>query len=266
VFTLKVSVTSAGLELIKADLTRALPQIKSSHRCEAVARSLGFRTYAALRVATQSPDSMIATANGAAFSGYLFEHGFGVLPPPFCRAIGRTAIRDVLERTPKLTLWRIGVGRPQRKADGTWENPQECYLRFVRDREMLLNDHAIEQFLRSLAFLARVQPTKTVRSGKSSYELKHIAENYACTYPEGEQLGPMYVSNGALIAAAIHAGFKYKSCVDDLGYELPNVDFNMPRALLEDLDCEIRPNGDLAQSRRWRSEIRRSKSLYRRYH
>jgi hypothetical protein len=138
VFTLNVPVTSAGLDLIKADLTRALPQIKSSHRCEAVARGLGFRAYAALRAASQSPDPIIATANGAAFSAYLLAHGFGVLLPPFYRAIGRACVRDVLERTPKLTMFGIGVGPPQRKADGTRENQRECYLRFVESRDRLL--------------------------------------------------------------------------------------------------------------------------------
>jgi hypothetical protein len=194
VFTLKVSVTSAGLELLKADLTRALPQIKSSHRCEAVARGLGFRTYAALRAASQSPDPIIATANGAAFSAYLLAHGFRVLASPFYRAIGRACVRDGLERTPKLTMFGIGVGPPERKPDGKWENLQERNMRVVESRRILLGE--IESFLLSLAFLTRVQSTKTIRRGTNSYWLKHVAENYACTYPEGEQLRPQYVSNG----------------------------------------------------------------------
>jgi hypothetical protein len=71
--------------------------------------------------------------------------------------------------------------------------------------------------------------TKTVRSGNGSYRLKHVAENYVCAYPEGEKLGPDYVPNGMLIAAALHMGFKYKTHVDDLGYDTQNATFNMSR-------------------------------------
>jgi hypothetical protein len=45
-----------------------------------------------------------------------------------------------------------------------------------------------------------------------------------------------------LIAAAVHAGFKYKTYVDDFGYDLPNVNFNMSKRSIDELDFEIRPN------------------------
>ena len=124
-----------------------------------------------------------------------------------------------------------------------------------------MSDHATEQFLLSLAFLARVQPTKTIRPYTNSYWLKHIAENYGCTYPEGHELGPQYVSNPALIAAAIHAGFEYKTYVDELGYDSLNVRFNMSKTSLVDLDCAFRPNGGQAQDRGRRAEMRKSKTL-----
>ena len=95
-----------------------------------------------------------------------------------------------------------------------------------------------------------VRPTKTIRKGTGSYRLKHIAENYACTYPEGEKLGPTYVTNGVLIAAALHAGFRMKTYVDERGYDCVNVSFNMSKPCLDDLDCEIRPNGACAAHRR----------------
>src|SRR5260370_1447636 len=82
--------------------------------------------------------------------------------------------------------------------------------------------------------LWRVQPTKTITSGSGSDRLKHIAENYACTYPEGVKLGPQYVPNGMLIAAAVHMGFKYKTYVDDLSYA--NVNFNMSKRSIDELD------------------------------
>ena len=122
--------------------------------------------------------------------------------------------------------------------------------RFQDERAKLIEDQAVNSFLTSLAFLTRVRRTKTIRQGTGSYRLKHIAENYACTYPEGEKLGPTYVPNGAFIAAALQAGFKMKTYVDDLGYDCVNVSFNMSKPCLDDLDCEIRPNGACAEHRR----------------
>jgi hypothetical protein len=100
-----------------------------------------------------------------------------------------------------------------------------------------------------LALLARVPKTKTIRSGTGSYGLKHIAENYVCEYPEGGELGPDYVPNGMLIAAALHMGFKYKTYVDDLGYDTQNASFNMSKAIIDELDAEIRPRTGFARDR-----------------
>lgn len=261
-FTLAISTTPAAIDAIKADLTRALPDVKSSHRCEAIARGLNFRTYASLLAGARSTSPVVATAQGAAFSAYLLAHGFEVPPLPFYRAVVRVAVRAVLENAPKLTMGGIGVGEPRRKPDGKWEDWRDQQAKFMKDREALLSDYAVEPFLLSLAMLERVKPTKTIRPGTSSYWLKHIAENYACTYPEGNELGPQYVANGVLIAAAIHAGFKIKTYVDERGFDSLNVSFNMSKPSLIDLDCEIRPDGAQAQDRRRREELRRNKTLH----
>ena len=47
--------------------------------------------------------------------------------------------------------------------------------------------------------------------------------------------------NGMLIAAAVHMGFEYKTYVDDFGYDLPNMNFNMSKRSIDELDFEIRP-------------------------
>lgn len=260
-FTLNIPVTSGNVAAIKAELTRTLPGVKSSHRCEAAARGLGYKTYASMLAAGRSTDVLISTARGAVFSAYLADHDFEVPPLPLYRAVARVAVRAVLDHNPKLTRHGIGTGRPQLREDRKRETPQEHYATFLKSREELLGDHALEEFLRALAFLALVPPTKTVRPGTDSYRLKHIAENHRCTYPEGEELGPDYVSNGALIAAAIHAGFRYRTYVDDLGYDSLNVNFNMSKAALDELDCEIRPKGARAQSRRMREQMRHSGPL-----
>lgn len=142
-------------------------------------------------------------------------------------------------------MWGVGIGQPHRNPDGTWQTLQQQYRHFIAARRELLSDDAAKQFLRSLAFLSRVKPTTTIRPGTGSYWLKHIAENYICSYPDGQELGPDYVSNGALIAAAVHKGFKIKTYLDDQGYEHSDACFNMSKRALNDLDREIRPRGCL---------------------
>lgn len=254
-FTLNLTLTTTALDVLKGELTRKLPVVKSSHRCEALGRSLGFITYASARTAACSLPPPTVTVNGNAFTDYLASHGFDVPAIPLFHVAAKAALQDVARRTPALTMWGFGIGRPQRGADGKRETSEIFNKRFVDDRAKLTSDGAVEPFLLSLALLARVVPTKTIRQGTGSYRLKHIAENYACTYPGGEPLGPQYVPNGAFVAAAIHAGFLYKSYVDEFGYEAVNVSFNMSKPGLDDLDCEIRPTGAVAQDRRRRDEM-----------
>jgi hypothetical protein len=151
------------------------------------------------------------------------------------------AISNVLENAPKLHFHGFGFGRPGLNLDGSRQTPKQQHAEFVVRRKECLGLRAAEAFLRSLALLGRVKETKTVRSGAGSYKLKHLAENYTCTYPEGGKLGPDYVSNGILIAAALHIGFKYKTDVDHLGYNTQNAAFNMSKAAIKVLDAEIRP-------------------------
>lgn len=68
------------------------------------------------------------------------------------------------------------------------------------------------------------------------------------TFPDGSGLGPVYVPNGLLIAAALASGFKAYHHVgqDRLGV---NASFNMPYATLVELDIAARPNGARAQER-----------------
>jgi hypothetical protein len=261
-FVLRIPITPAHVDALKADLIKTLPEVKSSHRVEALGRGLGLKTYAALRAVAQSTVPSMATISGANFSRYLAEQGFKVDSAHLYRAGAQVAINDVLDRMPRLSIHGIGFGRPQRNQDNTWETPQQSYAKFVERRQECQGLHAAEEFLLALALLARVQPTKTVTSGSGSYRLKHVAENYACTYPEGGKLGPQYVPNGMLIAAAVHMGFRYKTHFDNLGYDLPNVNFNMSKRSIDDLDFEIRPNTGFAHDRMRRQHLKRAREVF----
>lgn len=257
-FSLSIPLPESNLDIIKLALTKALPDVKSSHRCEAIARGLGFRTYASLLAEVRSGREPIVTANGAAFMQYLASHDFNVGSPPFYRAVGHAALKTISEKYPRLTNHGIGVG-PPKNLGGYWKTEADRRSRFAEGRADLTSERSVEAFLLALSFVQRVEPTKTIRPATNSYWLKHIAENYAAAYPDGEKLGPGYVANGLLIAAAMQAGFQLKPFVDDYGYETLNAGFNMSKASLYDLDCEIRPDGSRAQARRERERQRANK-------
>lgn len=257
-FSLKIMLTPASLAGIKASLTRTLGYVKSSHRCEAIARGLGLRTYATALAMACSADQISVQADGRQFRIYLLEHGFDVPHQVFYRAVAHVALADVVRRIPKLAKHGIGIGRPRQIDRTTWESDEELKARFDEERAFLLSDAAIEPFLQSLAFLARVPATKTIRPDTSSYRLKHIVEEYACTYPEGGTLGPQYVMTGAFVAAAVHAGFVFKATHDDLGFDaVVSSHFNMSHKALDDLNYEILPFNGRSEDRRRRAELRK---------
>lgn len=250
-FTLDFPVTSANIDAIKGYLIQSLPGVKSSHRVEAAARGVGFRTHAAMLAASRCTTPVRGVVNSQAFVEYLKTHGFDVEPIHLYHAVAMIAIRSVLERLPRLTLHGIGIGQFERNPDGRWETPEEHYARLLDSRKEFLDAYHPEEFLHSLAFVSRVRRIKTINPYSNSYWLKHIAENHACAYPDGRRLGRGYISNGVLIAAAVHAGFKIRERYDSL-----NVTFNMSKPSLINLDCEIRPDGSHTQDRASKKEGR----------
>lgn len=237
-FTLSISMSADRLDTIKRELTRKLPDVKSSHLREGVARGLGLEAYPSAQAELASFHPGKVQICGDRFAAYLKNHGFNVSPKEVYHAAAKVALRDVADLMPELSIWGIGSVSPRREIDGRWASRRDGTARLPERRAELAHDGMVEPFLTSLAFLERVTRTKTIRHNTGSYRLKHIAENYACTYPEGEKLGPTYVPNGVLIAAARHAGFIIKTHVDS-----PNVSFNMSTSSLEDLECEIRRDG-----------------------
>jgi len=263
VFALSIPLSSSSLNAVKLALTDSLPDVKSSHRCEALGRGLGFRTYAALLASLRCDTSNVVLVNEAAFTQYLAEHDFSVPGSALFRAAAVAALEQVSAQWPRLTIWGFGPGDRDRLPNGEWETGGDRQRRLEDGRARLVSRPEADAFLASLALVARVERTKTIRPATNSYWLKHIAENYECTFPNGERLGPVYVPNGVFIAAAIHAGFMVKPFTDDYGAEALNAGFNMGKASLNDLDCEIRPDGGRAQARRERERRRNLSPLAR---
>lgn len=256
-FTLEVCLSATGLSVAKSGLARRQLNVKSSHRCEALARGLGFGTYASALAAAHA-GSPARRADGRAFKEYLRSRSFVVDHQSFYLAIARVALNEVVSRECDLAKHGIGAGRPHRLRGDGWETPEDLQRRFDDERAYLQSDEALEPFLLALSLVGRIKPTRSIRPDTSSYWVKHIAENYRASYPEGGDLGPTYVPNGVLIAAALHAGFTIKRLRDELGNRLQTVHFNMSTKYLDDLNSEIRPYSGRAQDRIRRAEMRRS--------
>jgi len=253
-FDLRIPATAAAA--IKRDVASSLPGIKSSHLSEGVARGLGFNTHASLLAAVAAGGEARRMVSGEAFSAFLRERGYDADERVLYIAAARVAIRNVMEAEPRLSHWGYGVGRPKRKPDGKWENAKEHHARFLVEREQLLSDGPVEEFLRSLVLVQLIAPIKTINRRSRSYGLKHRAENLKCTYPCGTTLGPAYVANGSLIVAAVHAGFTYKTFLDDLGYEDVNVAFNMSQTSLDDALYRFLGSRALTEERKQRAARR----------
>lgn len=235
------------IDSMKVDLTRYLPDIKSSHRVEALARALGFKTYAALRAADLFYGGhIVADVNWAAFNDYLKEKGFYATAKPLFLAAGRASIRLTLGMPDwdyqNLTRDGFGINTSHHKG----ETPQARAERFKRTREDMLTDESVEEFLRSYSVVSRIPKTRTITKKRGAYGLKHIAEKASIVYPDGEISPPSYVCTGSLIFAAVSAGFWFKPTTEDS----QSVNFNMLQSAIDDLDCEIRPNGTAAKTRK----------------
>lgn len=234
-FSLRIPANAAIAGAMKRQLATSLPAIKSSHLTEAIARGLRFNSHASLLANTSFGHNTLTTVSGVVFAEFLRERDYDVDERVFYMAAARVAIRCVMENEPRLTHWGYGNGRPKRKPDGKRENATEHHARFLVAREQLLSDGSAEEFLRSLVFVQLISPIKSINRRIGSYALKHRAEKLPCTFPGGTILGPHYVANGSLIVAAVHAGFKYKAYIDELGYEDINVAFNMSQTSLDDV-------------------------------
>ena len=208
------------IDSMKADLTNYLPHIKSSHRVEALARGLGFKTYATLRAVDLFWDGPFwAEVNWSAFNDYLKEKGFNSTAKPLYLAAGRACIR-----------LSMGFRDYQSLARHVYAERHE------QGRENILSDTAIEEFLRAYSIVSKIPGTRTITKKRSAYDLKNIIEEVSFTYPDGEVSPPSSVASGSVVLAALGARFWFRP----LSGELPNIHFNMLQSAIGDLEREIR--------------------------
>jgi len=103
----------------------------------------------------------------------------------------RTKIQRAMKTEPLLT--DFGLGLPY----GTKHHGRKKKLKEEKTR--LLNNQ--ERFEVACTWLQGIEKTESINTRHSSYFLKHITERRS---------GIGHISNGVLIAAAIHCGFTFK--------------------------------------------------------
>lgn len=78
---IETTISADNLENLKRAARYYLPRVKNMHRLEALARGIGFNTYAALLSALDGGQAMaICRVKEAAFTAYLSDKGFAGLP------------------------------------------------------------------------------------------------------------------------------------------------------------------------------------------
>jgi hypothetical protein len=236
---LALDLTLISLAELKQAARRYTPTAGSGHLTEAIAHGLGAGSNAHLRAELKHRSPQRLRVAGDRFVASLADHGVIVAQSAIYRPAATVALRAAMRAETTLGIHGLGAGRPQRTKSGEIESMAERHARLDGDRRSLEN--GADGFLHAVALLSGFQPLRTVRPRANSYWLKHVAENLPSTFPDGEELGPIYVSNGQLIAAAIHLGFAYRSCFDELGWETRNAIFNIAAREVENWDRIARP-------------------------
>ena len=130
---------------VKTELRMSLPDVKSSHRVEALARGLGWATNASMRAALAlEPCDRIA--DSAAFHVYLAKRGFAVPARALFDGILRAQVRAVMASNERLTHHGLTTvsgstmrnGSPSRNGGpGLPPDAQRCWspLRSLSSRE-----------------------------------------------------------------------------------------------------------------------------------
>lgn len=100
-------------------------------------------------------------------------------------------IQRIMDEVADLNDFGIGVFQQRRRPE------DECRTKLAEGKRELLN--SVDACNRVCEWLRQFDKIKTINDHRSSYGLKHIAEN---------DIG--YVTNGVFIAAAIHCGYPYR--------------------------------------------------------
>lgn len=204
---MKFSISSADIDPLKGYLLALAPQVKSSHRVEAMARGLGFNSHAALRSAL-AHGAVECAINDHEFAAFLLERGSEAVPAD----VLSDAVVSTKFAEQRAAIEAVLAGEPDLSANGfrTYDGrrtSQENADSFQASRSKMLQASHLAQFARAVAYLRTLETSKTVSRRGTSYGYKHDAERF---HEAANPHGNAYVANGMFIAAALHLGFTIK--------------------------------------------------------
>jgi hypothetical protein len=197
----KIMLSPEVIGVIKADLRLSMPDVESSHRIEAIARGLGWSTNAAMRVAL-AHGPVERDVDPGAFTSYLAGRGIPGDSRPLTQAVLRVQVRAVRDANPRLTHFGFGLYEQHRLSVDAWR------LEMSKSRDEMLSDQGVSEFERACEYLSLLDRIKTPNRKHNSYNLKHSAERYHRRHKYADDSVRAYVSNGMLLVAAYHLGFK----------------------------------------------------------
>ena len=227
---MKITVTADLIDDMKSDLRMALPGAGSCHRTEALARGLGWKTYAAMKASLRAGPAERGIEPDT-FAAYLSAHGAAATGEHLVQAVLRAQIRAVLAAQAQLTHAGFGIPRDSRLSVAEWR------AKFDRERASMLGDEAVSEFRRACSYLALLTTTKAPNRSHTSYGIKHAAERHHRRQASGDRMANVYVSNGMLLAAAFHQGLR----VSRVAWDSQNAYLNISSRAFRELDSDRRP-------------------------
>lgn len=242
----------ADLPLIKKAAELHVRDIPPTHRLEILARGCGFNSMAALKSSLTGASGTDANFELDFDSASAFAHqrGYNFQPTCLYRILSSATVPKVARENPSIHNWGFGIGclEPKReerqkiisglpieKRRQAVQNAIQSDL--LERRKGLLEIKHRPEVLQALAFVSCIQPLKNPNMRRTSYGLKHIAENLEFSLPGSVTVAESYVSNTNLIAAALYSGFRAHSPEYERGYfnSSPNPEFNMSERSIKPL-------------------------------
>lgn len=213
----------SDLARLKVAASVLLPELSPTWRLEVMARAAGSLTYASLRAKLKTPCAVVLDP-AIPVRAFLEDRAVSIDPLKIHLAFAHSAVLRMLEDHPH--LHHHGYGTEY------FINGHGARSSMAASRTELAGTVAAGEFLRAHAFLQKIKKIDTVNRSRSSYGLKHVVEKIA--FDLGGQILPAnYITNGALIAAALYNGFDLHRI--DHG---PNAHFNMSKRSIEALISE----------------------------
>ena len=214
------TVDSRYLADLKAGAAKHFPQVPPALRTEVLARGLGFRTWASMQ-ASHPTRAMMNIESALAFA---HDRGITIAPLDLHLAMAQATLLRVARLTPNIhwdgiKLDYFTLSKEELKAIHTAfpddqirvEVLRQRMAKFEASRKKLISGNYAGQVLRAICLVSLLIPTKSVWAGaRSSYKLKHIAENLTFHIGGGLVLKPEYIASVDVIIAAIDAGFPVK--------------------------------------------------------